>query len=180
MTTIRFLITLVTILFLSLPLAGQAPPAAAPANPLTADAREAWGFVKTVVLRAAEKMPEENYPFKPVPEVRSFAQVVAHIVYSQNQICSQVKGSAAPNLPSDNATKADLIALLKDSDAACDATFDGLTDAHAAEPVKLFGKERARLTGLIMLSFHGYEHYGNLVTYMRLKGLVPPTSEPRK
>jgi uncharacterized damage-inducible protein DinB len=179
MTTFRLLITPVTILFLTLPLSAQAPPAA-PANPLTADAREAWGFVKTIVLRAAEKMPEENYAFKPVPEVRSFSQLVAHITFAQNEMCTQVKGVATSKPPSDKATKAELIAALKESDAFCDATFESLTDAQAAEQVKLYGQSRTRLTGLFMLSFHGYEHYGNMVTYMRLKGLVPPTSEPRK
>jgi uncharacterized damage-inducible protein DinB len=179
MTSFRLLIALAAIPFLTLPLAGQTPPAA-PASPLTADAREAWGFVKTVVLRAAEKMPEENYAFKPTPEVRSFSQLIAHIAYSQNQICTQVKGVATPKPPSDKATKAELIAALQESDALCDAAFEGLTDSQAAEPVKIYGQNRARLTGLYMLSFHGYEHYGNMVTYMRLKGLVPPTSEPRK
>jgi len=179
MTTFRLLITLVTILFLTLPLAAQTQPSA-PANPLTADARQAWGFVKDIVLRAAEKMPEENYAFKPVPEVRSFSQLVAHIALSQNQICAQAKGVAGPQVQLDKATKADLIAALKESDAFCDAAFEGLTDARAAEQVKIYGQSRTRLSGLYMLSFHGYEHYGNIVTYMRLKGLVPPTSEPRK
>ena len=91
-----------------------------------------------------------------------------------------MKGVARPSVQLDKATKADLIAALKDSDAFCDATFAGLTDAQATEPVKLYGQSRTRLTGFYMLSFHGYEHYGNIVTYMRLKGLVPPSSEPRK
>jgi uncharacterized damage-inducible protein DinB len=127
-------------------------------------------------------MPEENYAFKPVPEVRSFAQLVAHITTAQNEICAQTQGTAAsPKVPQvDKASKADLIAALKESDAFCDATFEGLTDAQAAQTVKLYGQNRTRLAGLFMLSFHGYEHYGNMVTYMRLKGLVPPTSEPRK
>jgi uncharacterized damage-inducible protein DinB len=188
MTTSRLLIVPVIGLFLTLPLVGQTPPAApaapapaaAPANPLTADAREAWSFVKTIVLRAAEKMPEENYSFKPVPEVRSFAQLVSHIAFAQNSLCAQVRGVADPKVDFDKLDKAGLIAALKDSNAYCDATFESLTDAHASEQLKLWGKDRARLTGLTMLAFHGYEHYGNMVTYMRLKGLVPPTSEPRK
>ncbi|MBZ5664073.1 MAG: DinB family protein [Acidobacteriia bacterium] len=179
MTTLRLLITLTTILFLTLPLAGQTQPTA-PANPLTTDAREAWGFVKAMILRAAEKMPEENYAFKPVPEVRSFGQLITHIVLGQNGLCGVVKGVAHPNVELDKATKADLIAALKESDAYCDAAFEGLTDAQGAELLTLYGRSRARLTGLYMLSFHGREHYGNMVTYMRLKGLVPPSSEPRK
>lgn len=182
MTTYRLLIAPVIGLFLTLPLVGQTPPAAPapPANPLTADAREAWTFVKTIVLRGAEKMPEENYAFKPVPEVRSFAQLVSHIASAQNDLCAQARGVADPKVDFDKLGKAALIAALKDSDAYCDATFASLTDAHAAEQLKLWGQSRTRLTGLTMLAFHGYEHYGNMVTYMRLKGLVPPTSEPRK
>ncbi|MGO9011000.1 MAG: DinB family protein [Bryobacteraceae bacterium] len=179
MTTLRLLITPVTLVFLTLPLAGQAQPAA-PANPLTADARDAWGFVKTYVLRAAEKMPEADYAFKPVPEVRSFGQLIAHIVVTQNEVCAEEKGAAKPNAQLDKATKAGLIAALKASDAYCDTAFAGLTDAQAAERLKLYGESRTRLAAFYMLSFHGYEHYGNIVTYMRLKGLVPPTSEPPK
>jgi uncharacterized damage-inducible protein DinB len=179
MMTFRLLITPVTILLLTLPLAGQTQPTA-PTNPLTADAREAWGFVKTMVLRAAEKMPEENYAFKPVPEVRSFGQLIAHIVFAQNVVCAAAKGTAHPTVALDKATKAELIAALKESDASCDAAFEGLTDAQGAEMLQLWGQPSTRLAAFFRISLHGYEHYGNMVTYMRLKGLVPPSSEPRK
>jgi uncharacterized damage-inducible protein DinB len=153
---------------------------AAPVNPLTSDAREGWAFVKGLVLRAAEKMPEENYGFKPVPEVRSFGQLIAHITGAQNALCSMVKGVPRPEAGPEKTSKADLIAALKESDAFCDAAFESLTDANATDVLKIWGQNRTRVTGLFMLSFHGYEHYGNIVTYMRLKGLVPPSSEPRK
>jgi uncharacterized damage-inducible protein DinB len=166
--------------FLTLPLAAQTPKAAAPANPLSSDAREGWAFVKTLVLRAAEKMPEENYAFKPVPEVRSFGQLIGHITFSQQNLCAMVKGIPGPAAAAEKTAKADLIAALKDSDAACDAAFENLTDANATDVLKIWGQSRTRVTGLFMLSFHDYEHYGNMVTYMRLKGLVPPSSEPRK
>jgi uncharacterized damage-inducible protein DinB len=136
--------------------------------------------VKTLVLRAAEKMPEENYAFKPVPEVRSFGQLIGHITFSQQNLCAMVKGIPGPAPAAEKTAKADLIAALKDSDAACDAAFENLTDANATDALKIWGQSRTRVTGLFMLSFHGYEHYGNMVTYMRLKGLVPPSSEPRK
>jgi uncharacterized damage-inducible protein DinB len=136
--------------------------------------------VKTLVLRAAEKMPEENYAFKPVPEVRSFGQLIEHITFSQQTLCAMVKGVPGPAAAAEKTAKADLIAALKDSDAACDAAFENLTDANATDVLKIWGQSRTRVTGLFMLSFHGYEHYGNMVTYMRLKGLVPPSSEPRK
>jgi uncharacterized damage-inducible protein DinB len=176
----RLTVSLAALLLLALPLAAQAPAAAPPANPLTTDARAAWGFVKSVVLRAAEKMPEENYAFKPVPEVRSFGQVVWHIVTAQQVLCSTVKGVPNPASGPEKTSKADVVAALKDSIAACDATFENLSDANAADSLKIYGESRTRLTAMYMLCFHGYEHYGNMVTYMRLKGLVPPTSEPRK
>ena len=168
------------IVVLTLPLAAQTPKAAAQANPLSSDARAGWGFVKTLVLRAAEKMPEENYAFKPVPEVRSFGQLIEHIAFSQQALCAMVKGVPGPVAAAEKTAKADVIAALKDSNAACDAAFANLTDANATDVLTIWGESRTRVTGLFMLAFHGYEHYGNMVTYMRLKGLVPPSSEPRK
>jgi uncharacterized damage-inducible protein DinB len=179
MMTLRLTGSLLTMTFLALPLAAQTP-MAAPANPLTADARAAWGFVKNMVLRAAEKMPEENYAFKPVPEVRSFGQLIRHVTGAQNEICAMVKGAPRPEPVPEKISKVGLITALKESDASCDATFANLTDANATDVLKIFGQDRTRVSALFMLSFHGYEHYGNMVTYMRIKGLVPPSSEPRK
>lgn len=179
MTPTRVLVTLITVLILALPLAAQSQPAA-PANPLSADANFMWGYAKSIVMRAAEKMPEANYAFKPVPEVRSFGQVVVHILVEQNGVCASVKGVAKPADPSDKATKADIVAALKASNAFCDAAFAGLTDANATEPVNFWGGTHPRVSAISMIAEHDGEHYGNLVTYMRLKGVVPPTSEPSK
>lgn len=99
---------------------------------MTSGAREAWGFVKTLVLRAAEQMPQENYAFKPVPEVRSFGERVTHVVLSQNGMCATLKAMAGPKVQLDKANKADLIAALKESDAFCDTAFEGMTDAKGA------------------------------------------------
>ena len=171
---------LVAISLLVLPLlalAQQGPPA----NPLSSDARGAWENVRNIVARAAEKMPEENYAFKPVPEVRSFGQLVGHVADAQYMICAFAKGVARPDVQVEKTktTKADLIAALKESDALCDSAVTDLTDAKAVEMVKVFGRERTRLSVLYGNAGHSFEHYGNLVTYMRIKGLVPPSSEPR-
>jgi uncharacterized damage-inducible protein DinB len=75
-------------------------------------------------------------------------------------------------------TKADIIAALKASFAYCDAIYAGMTDAKAAEMIPAFGG--AKITRLGMLDFnvsHTTEHYGNAVTYLRIEGLVPPSSE---
>jgi len=151
-------------------------------NPLSADAKMTWGMVKNNVLRAAEKMPEEHWGFKPAPEVWTYGQMVAHIADAQFMLCSaalQEKREPADVLKTKTA-KAEIVAALQDSIKYCDGAYDGLTDAKAAEMVKMFGRERPRLGALTMNSVHSYEHYGNLVTYLRMKGIVPPSSEPRK
>jgi uncharacterized damage-inducible protein DinB len=169
------------IALLALPVAALAQQGEA-GNPLSAEARAAWEGVRNNVTRAAEKMPEENYAFKPVPEVRSFGQLVAHIADANYMFCAAARGIARPQVQVEKTmtAKADLVSALKESNAFCDAAFAGLTDAKAAEPVKIFGRERARLTALNMNTSHDNEHYGNIVTYMRIKGLVPPSSEPRR
>jgi uncharacterized damage-inducible protein DinB len=108
--------------------------------------------------------------------------LIGHVADAQFMICAAAKGVPRPEVQVEKTktTKADLVAALKESDAFCDSVFADLTDAKAAEPVKMFGRERARLTVLNMNTSHSNEHYGNIVTYMRIKGLVPPSSEPRQ
>jgi uncharacterized damage-inducible protein DinB len=64
--------------------------------------------------------------------------------------------------------------------AYCDKAYDGLTDVQAAQMVKLFGRDQAKATVLTRNTMHDMEHYGNMVTYLRLKGIVPPSSEARR
>jgi hypothetical protein len=162
--------------------AQQAPSAApaAPANPITASERGLYAFMSGAVVRAAEKMPEENYGFKPTPEVRSFGQLIGHEADANYMFCSLAIGDTNPskNIEKTKTSKADLVAAIKDAVAYCNKAFDGMTDAKGSEIVKLFGSMNvARLTVFSLNTAHTDEHYGNIVTYMRLKGLVPPTSE---
>jgi len=153
--------------------------AAAPANPLSAWNKMAYGRVKDILLRSAEKVPEENYSFKPTDTVRSFGQIVGHVADAQYLFCSIAldETNPAPKIEQTKTTKADLIAALKDAFAYCDKAYDGMTDAAATQPVKLFGNDAPKLDVLTVNNMHNMEHYGNLVTYMRLKNIVPPTSE---
>jgi uncharacterized damage-inducible protein DinB len=170
---------------ITLPLAmpaQQAPAgaAAAPANPITASEKGLYSFLSNAVVRAAEKMPEENYSFKPTPEVRSFGQLIGHEADANYMFCSLATGETNPSkgIEKTKTSKADLVAALKDAVAYCTKSFDGMTDAKGGEMVKLFGSMNiARLTVFSLNTAHTDEHYGNIVTYMRLKGLVPPTSE---
>ena len=125
-------------------------------------------------------MPEEHYGFTPVDTVRTFGQIVGHVADSQYAFCSIVKGekNPAPKIEKTKSSKADLIAALQESYAYCNSTYDAITDASARESVKLMGSETPRIGVVQVNNVHGIEHYGNLVTYMRMKGQVPPTSDP--
>jgi len=157
--------------------------AAAPAqpnpNPLSTWNKVAYSRVKDILLRSAEKMPEENYSFKPVDTVRSYGQIVGHVADAQYLFCSIALGEQNPGLKIEQTktSKADLIAALNTAFAYCDKAYDGMTDASAAQMIKLFGNDAPRLAALTVNNMHDLEHYGNLVTYMRLKGIVPPSSE---
>lgn len=154
-------------------------PATPPANPITLSERGLYSFISGAVVHAAEKMPEENYSFKPTPDVRSFGQLVGHVADANYMFCAQASGDANPakNVEKTKTSKADLVAAVKDAVAYCNKTFDSMTDAKGSQMVKFFNFNLARLTLLSLNTAHTDEHYGNMVTYLRLKGIVPPTSE---
>ncbi len=149
-------------------------------NPFSAFNKRAYGQMKIWLLGSAEKMPEENYSFKPTDAVRSFGQVVAHVADAQYLFCSAALGekNPAPKIEQTKTSKADLIAALKDAFAYCDKAYDGMTDASATQMVKLFGGDMPKPIVLTVNDMHASEHYGNLVVYLRLKNIVPPSSEP--
>ncbi len=153
--------------------------AQSPANPLSAGEKGVYEYFKGDLVKAAEKMPEENYSFKPTPEVRSFGQIVGHVADAQYGFCSTVLGDGTkpPGIEKSKTSKADLVKALNDAFAYCDKAYDGMTDAHAADMVKFMGRDMAKLTILSINNAHNDEHYGNMVTYMRIKGLVPPSTE---
>jgi uncharacterized damage-inducible protein DinB len=165
-------------------LSQEPPKANTPAsqeNPLSTWNKLAYGRVKGMLLRSAEKMPEENYNFKPIDTVRSYGQIIGHVADAQYLFCSIALGEKNPSLKIEQtkASKADLIAALNTAFAYCDKAYDGMTDASATQMIKLFGNDAPKLSALTVNNMHDMEHYGNLVTYMRLKGIVPPSSEPQ-
>ena len=156
-------------------------PALAPQdNPLSAHARTMYTGLKNILIRSAERMPEEHYAFKPVDAVRSYGQIIGHIADWQYHYCSAVLGdrNPAPRIEQTRTSKADLVAALKDALAYCDRAFSAMTDAAASAIADFHGMKMPRLGILTIDLVHSTEHYGNLVTYMRLKDIVPPTSEP--
>ena len=151
--------------------------AAAPDNPISDSEKRVYAMLSSVVIAAAEKMPEESYSFKPTPEVRSFGQLVGHLADSNYFFCSTVAGEKPVSDAEKSKTKkADLVAALKDAVAYCNKTYASMTDANGSQMMKMMGFDMAKLTVLAGNFAHTYEHYGNMSTYMRIRGIVPPTS----
>ena len=157
----------------------QEKPAVTAENPLSSWDKGAYARVRGLLARSAEKMPEENYSFKPVETVRSYGQIVGHLADAQYLFCSLALDEKNPGLDIEHTktSKADLVAALNTAFAYCDKAYDSITDASAAQTIKLFGNDAPRMSALIVNNMHNMEHYGNLVTYMRIKGIVPPSSE---
>jgi uncharacterized damage-inducible protein DinB len=158
-----------------------ATPVAASAqdNPLSFHARYMFSGLKLWLVGSAEKMPEANYSFKPADSVRSFGEIIGHAADGNYRFCSMVLGEKNPglNIEKTKSSKADLIAALKDALAYCDRAYDGMTDAAAAEKLPM-GGGMPKLGVLTVNSLHNTLHYGNLITYMRMKDVVPPSSDP--
>jgi uncharacterized damage-inducible protein DinB len=148
-------------------------------NPLSAELKRFYEGSKSNLMRSAEQVPEANYGFKPVPAVRSFGEEVAHAAEFQVRICSAAKGEEQPNPAAGKTSKADLVAALKASSDYCDAVYDSLTDAALSQPVKMFGRDISKQGALYFNVSHNNETYGTMVVYMRMKGMVPPSSQPR-
>jgi uncharacterized damage-inducible protein DinB len=153
--------------------------AAAQDNPYSTFNKGAYTRVSGILIASAEKMPEESYSFKPIDTIRSYGQLVGHVADAQYLFCSIATGDKNPglNIEKTKTSKADLIAALKDAVAYCSKAYAGMTDASGAQMVKLFGNDAPKLDVLVVNNMHNMEHYGNMVTYMRLKNIVPPTSE---
>lgn len=154
-------------------------PATPTANPITDSEKGLYSFVSGAAIGAAQKMPEENYSFKPTPEVRSFGQLVGHVADANYNFCALASGEPNPGkgIEKTKTSKADLVAALKDAVVYCNKAFDGMSDAKGSEMVKFMNFNMAKLTVFTLNTAHTDEHYGNMVTYLRMKGIVPPTSE---
>lgn len=164
---------------LAIPVLAQEPKPA-PAGAV-AMLQGSFNYVGDFLTKAAEQVPEADYSFKPTPEVRSFGQLVAHVADSQNEFCAGVLGVAnpSPEIEKTKTTKAAIVEALKASSALCAKAY-GISDDAAHASVKMFGREVPKFRGLLINLTHDWEHYGNLVTYMRLKGLTPPSSQPHQ
>jgi uncharacterized damage-inducible protein DinB len=157
--------------------APQTPPAG---SPIVASIRGGYELVKGHLLKAVDQLPEEHFTFKATPDVRSFGELFGHIADANFGICGMASGEKPTmrGIEKSKKTKAELKDALAASFTFCDTAFDGMTEARAAETVKfMLPGTHTRLGVLAFAAQHDWEHYGNIVTYMRLKGLVPPSSQ---
>jgi uncharacterized damage-inducible protein DinB len=168
---------MIPIAFIALP--GFAGAQAAPPGAVSTQ-RELWRDITRNFTQAAREVPESLYAFRPAPTVRTFGEIVGHVAGSQYNMCAVALGE--PPRPEDaversKTIKADLVAALQASTEFCDRAY-AQSDAMAHRQGELFGRTRTRLWILGLNAIHNGEHYGNLVTYMRINGLVPPSSRP--
>ena len=156
-----------------------AVPAFGQAGPLATETKQSYQRIKRFFIAAAERMPDEHYGFKATDEVRSFGGHVAHIAAAQMRTCSNYNGAAKQARTGSLTAKADLVAALKASFAECDTAYNSLTDANGTEMIEGRRGARSRFGILNGNVAHGNEVYGSMAVYMRLKGLVPPSTASR-
>jgi uncharacterized damage-inducible protein DinB len=173
---------------MALPLAAQTSPQAGPRD-LSAWLRNSYSTNRKYLARTADKMPEDLYVLRPgaQPEVRTFGQLIGHLANFNYRWCSDAKGEKNPMEETDFeklTAKPDLVKALNGALSYCDGAYAMLTDANSMDLVQGTRDDGTKVPVLRISRFisnlaHNNEHYGNLVTYMRIKSIVPPSSEPR-
>jgi uncharacterized damage-inducible protein DinB len=153
---------------------------------LASTAKAMHATIRRDLAEAAQAMPANEYSFKPTAETRTFAQLVGHVINANWFFCSQAKGERPPAAANRNhedlTDKAALVEALNDSLAYCDDAYNRTTDAtfneriHVGPGVGMGAVDSVRGAVLMFNVAHNNEHYGNIVVYMRLKDLVPPST----
>jgi uncharacterized damage-inducible protein DinB len=170
------------VLAYSITLGAQTP--MKPANPISDAIRSGWNGAKRNMLGSAKVMPEGKYGFKPADTVRTYGQILAHVAGANYEFCAAARGEKPPftedHFEKTATSPAAIAKALQDSVTYCDGAYTPLTDASAAEIISgpFDGSKQPRAAGLMSNISHNNEHYGNLVTYLRINGLVPPSSAP--
>jgi hypothetical protein len=167
----------------------QSQPAAG-ASTIVNSIKTSYTSLKNNLTKSAEMVPDAKYSFKPAgvaPEVRTFGQLIGHIANVNSSWCGgisglQVTGELGPGGVDYEkiTTKAGLQKALADSFAVCDKAFSGVNDQNGATVAQLPMGSTTKIGGLAANNVHLAEHYGNIVTYLRTMGMVPPSSQPSK
>ena len=149
----------------------------------TASVRNRWNAIKRNISGSAEAMPDAEFAFKPTPEVRSFGELLGHLANEHYMLCSGIKGETNPHAAVDfekKSTKAEFVKDINDSIAYCDAAYTAIKDDPKATTPFTPNRRDTPFSLMLLNVTHDSEHYGNLVTYLRLKGIVPPSSQPSR
>ncbi len=148
-------------------------------NAVTTSLKALHDITKQSVMATAEMVSEDLYGFQPTEDVRTLGGILAHIANAQFMFCAAAGGVDSPNSQNYEetaTTKAQVIEALQAGFAFCDEVYETMTDEKGAGVVQFFGQEMAASGVLAFNAAHNYEHYGNLVTYMRINGITPPSS----
>ena len=160
-------------------LAGVGTLQAQDANPLSKNMKDSWTNIRDLLAKMADKVPAEDYRFKATPELQDFGTRMAHAVTFIMRGCAMANGEQKPLTFSAAPTKPEVQAAMKQADAYCDGVFGALTDADALKMVNA-GRGGPRLKQAILQGTvleHSQEMYGYMAVYLRLKGIVPPSSD---
>lgn len=172
------LLSITAAAMLAAPACAQSQASAPATSPAFAATTAMWKAMTGHFTTAAEEGSDSLYAFRPVEGVRSFGELVGHVAGAQYMFCAIALGEEVPDEGAVEETaksKAELVAALKASTEYCDRAY-ALSDADLAAPAKIFGQDNTRMGALVLNSIHNGEHYGNMVVYLRLNGIVPPSS----
>lgn len=153
--------------------------AATPTGP-AAEVQRSYNGVKANILKSADKMPAEDFAYKPEPDIRTFARVLNHVTEAQLHSCGAANGTSAaslPKVPAETADKAAIVSALQASFAECDRAFAALTDTNLTESLSIGPMRRSRIGLMWGTVSHDSEQYATLALYLRLKGIAPPSTE---
>ncbi len=152
---------------------------------LVAEVKAIYDPITNYITRAADQFPEDKYGWQPTPEVRTWGRLVAHVIDDNVGACFAIAGverpipaletSKGPTDAGKDLKKADLTKMLAQAFELCGKAFAAVNETNMMER----SGRRSKIGTLIYNTSHTNEHYGNMVTYMRLQGMVPPSSQPR-
>jgi uncharacterized damage-inducible protein DinB len=153
------------------------------ADSYTGTLSRSWQRIAKIVAASAEAMPEAGYSFKPSADVRTFGELIGHLAEEHYMICAGAKGEKNPKdgvAFEKIATKAELVKAITESIAYCNAVYVSTKDEAKTLQPAAPNRRDTPFNSLLLNVTHDSEHYGNLVTYLRMKGIVPPSSQPTR
>jgi uncharacterized damage-inducible protein DinB len=178
----KSLVPCLIVLFVAAGSLGAQQKPAASADHAVPTVRAVWRPVAAYIAQSAEDMPADKYSFRPTPDVRTFGELIGHVAGSQYMFCAAAIGDSAhkeDDIEKSKTTKADLVAAMKASTTYCEKAY-AQSDAATRREITMFNQKQNRLWVLMTNAAHDNEHYGNIVTYLRMNGIVPPSSRPQQ